>query len=344
MPFGPINGPSTFIAFIHNVDATWKDLARSCGLTIDEDLNRNVIVDDILSWATTLRKALLFIECQLRVAQSQNLSLSLKKSFIFPQRVEFVGVDVCVDVCADGNRPAQSKHKLLHHWRTPEVVRDIAKFVGFMQFYSRFIPNFEVRIMKMHSIMLQDYDTPLSVLWDAAANAEFDDMRHAILRNPCLERYDHRKLLVLRTDFSGEGFGYVALQPGDDDASLKAMHTYMRGGEFTFMTADSKAVLHPVAFGCCRTRGNEHRLHSHLGEGFSGDWSINKCRHMCLGQRFIWVTDCYALKYILSYDGCNPAILRLQMRFMCWDMDIIHRNDHFLGHADYFSRLGADLC
>jgi len=63
--------------------------------------------------------------------------------------------------------------------------------------------------------------------------------------------------LVLRTDFSGEGFGYVALQPGDDDASLEAMHTYMRGGEFTFMTADSKAVLHPVAFGCRRTRGNE---------------------------------------------------------------------------------------
>ena len=221
MPFGPINGPPTFIAFIHNVDATWKNLAQSCGLTIDKDLNTNVIVDNILSWAMTLRKALLYMECQLCNAQSQNLSLSLKKSFIFPQRVEFVGVDVC----ADGNRPAQSKHNLLHHWRTPEVIRDIAKFVGFMQFYSRFIPNFEVRITKMHSIMLQNYNTPLGVLWDAAAKAGFDDMRHAILRDPCLKRYDHRKLLVLHTDFSGEGFDYVALQPGNDDASLEAMHT-----------------------------------------------------------------------------------------------------------------------
>ena len=61
MPFGPINGPTTFIAFIHDVDATWKDLTRSCGLTIDEDLNTNVIVDDILSWAPTLRKALLYL-------------------------------------------------------------------------------------------------------------------------------------------------------------------------------------------------------------------------------------------------------------------------------------------
>ncbi len=32
------------------------------------------------------------------------------------------------------------------------------------------------------------------------------------------------------------------------------------------------------------------------------------------------------------------------MRFMCWDMDIEHRNDHWLTDADYFSCLGADLC
>jgi hypothetical protein len=32
------------------------------------------------------------------------------------------------------------------------------------------------------------------------------------------------------------------------------------------------------------------------------------------------------------------------MQFMCWDMDIEHRNDHHLVDADYWSRLGADLC
>jgi hypothetical protein len=65
---------------------------------------------------------------------------------------------------------------------------------------------------------------------------------------------------------------------------------------------------------------------------------------MCFGQRFTWVTDCYAIKFILSYDGCNPSILRLQMRLMCWDMDIEHRNDTFLTDADYWSCLGVDLC
>jgi hypothetical protein len=49
MPFGPVNGPSTLIAFIHDIDSTWKDLVRSLGLTINKDLNINIIIDDILS-------------------------------------------------------------------------------------------------------------------------------------------------------------------------------------------------------------------------------------------------------------------------------------------------------
>jgi hypothetical protein len=118
----------------------------------------------------------------------------------------------------------------------------------------------------------------------------------------------------------------------------------MQGGSFNFMTKDSTALPHLVAFGCCRMRGNEKRLHSHLGEAFAGDIAFNKCRHMCFGQRFVWVTDCYALKLILSYNGRNPSILRLQMQSMCWDMIIEHRNDACLTDVDYFFWLGADLC
>ena len=90
-------------------------------------------------------------------------------------------------------------------------------------------------------------------------------MKQAILDDPCLRRYDHCKLLVLRTDFSADGFGYVALQPADDEPSLAAMHKCMRGDGFDFMTKTSTSTLHPVAFGCRRTRGNEKKLHSHLG-------------------------------------------------------------------------------
>ena len=109
------------------------------------------------------------------------------------------------------------------------------------------------------------------------------------------------------------------------------------------MTKGSKATLRSICFGARKTRGNEVRLHSHLGEGFSGDCAINKCRQYVFGQPFVWVTDCYAIKFILSYGGSNPAISRLQMRLMCWDVNIVHRPDTELVDADYWSRLGINL-
>ncbi len=149
---------------------------------MDEDTNTNIIVDDIFSYNKTLQMALTYMECQLLVAQSQNLSLSLTKSSIFPKRVEFVGIDVC----PNGNRPAMSKHQLLIHWPKPVVVRDAAKYVGFLQFYSCFIPNFEVRISPLREIMRADYASPFGNGWTPSADAVFDKMRNEILLDPCL--------------------------------------------------------------------------------------------------------------------------------------------------------------
>jgi hypothetical protein len=184
MPFGPVNGPSTFISFIHDMDGTWKDVACSLGLTINEDMNTTIIVDNIVSWARQADQALAYMECQLRVCQSQNLSLSLAKSHIFPKRFEFVGVDVS----PNGNRPATSKHALLHHWPAPELVRNVAKFVGFAQFYSRFIPQFERHIGALREIMRNKYTEPVDPYWTQEAKAEFMDIRLAVLADPCLKR------------------------------------------------------------------------------------------------------------------------------------------------------------
>ena len=147
-----------------------------------------------------------------------NLSLSLKKAKIFPARFEFVGVDVC----SDGNRPARSKHVLLETWPDPIEVCDVAKLIGFGQFYSRFIPNFELRIAPLCSITSHEYSTPVGELWTPDAKALFDNIKLEILDNPCIQRFDHEKLIVIRTDFSGLGFGYVLLQPEDDVVSIAA--------------------------------------------------------------------------------------------------------------------------
>jgi hypothetical protein len=153
MPFGPTNGSAMFIQMIHDLNSAWKDLAKSLGVDVNDDTNTNVIVDDIFNWASSFDMALQYMECQLRICKVYHLTLSLKKSHFFLKRFELVGMDVL----PNGNCPAMSKHQLLEHWPKPEYVLDVASFVGFLQFYSVFIPFFEVRATPLQEIMKHEY-------------------------------------------------------------------------------------------------------------------------------------------------------------------------------------------
>ncbi len=97
-------------------------------------------------------------------------------------------------------------------------------FAGFMQFYSRFISNFKVKIAPLCKLMREEYTEPLGAKWTLITIASWNDTRKVVLKNLCLPQYNHWKLLVLCTNFSAEGFGYVTCQPADNDASMQAMH------------------------------------------------------------------------------------------------------------------------
>ncbi|MFN3129889.1 reverse transcriptase domain-containing protein, partial [Roseibium sp.] len=200
MPFGPVNGPAIFIMFIHDMNSSWKDLAKSRGIPIGRNCNTRIIVDDILSWASTFDIALKYMRCQFMRCRNQRLSLSLTKSLFFNPRIEFVGQDLC----ADGNRPAQSKHKLLQSWPTFRIARDIASFLGFINFYSKYIPFMEQRISHLRALAkkLPDMDSSVSSLLQDVHLKERDDIIQAILSDPCLQRYDPDWRTYLSTDFS----------------------------------------------------------------------------------------------------------------------------------------------
>jgi hypothetical protein len=83
-------------------------------------------------------------------------------------------------------------------------------------------------------------------MWTGQAQKEFAEMKRALLDDPCVKRFDSKKLVVIRTNFSSFGFGFVVLQPGDDAASVSAANDYKDGKGFTFMRKESKATLFPV--------------------------------------------------------------------------------------------------
>jgi hypothetical protein len=209
--------------FIYHIDSQWKALASLSGVQINEDTNTCIIVDNIVSHGINLDMSLKYMECQLCVCLAYRLSLSPKKSFIFPKQFEFVGNDVC----EEGNHPAQSKHQLLSNWPQPELVRDIAKFIGFVQFYSMYIHHFELRITPLHKLTINhEYTDLVAPIWTDTALQALNDIKGAILSDPCLMRFNHKCLVVIRTDFSSKGFGYIVCQPGTDVAFKQAMAAY----------------------------------------------------------------------------------------------------------------------
>jgi hypothetical protein len=92
-----------------------------------------------------------------------------------------------------------SKHQLLaQHWPKPETVRDVAKIIGFTQFYSKLILQFELRIAPLRNLTTKlEYTNPVSPHWTTAAQDLFNNIKQAILSDPCLKHFDHQSLIVL---------------------------------------------------------------------------------------------------------------------------------------------------
>ena len=190
MPFGPVNGPATFIIFAHDCQADWDELATSRGIDVGGSTRTKIIVDDIHSrgvdWDTSHR----YFECQLDVCLRRRLSLNLKKCHLFSPRFEFVGHDIA----EDGNHPAQSKFDLIRNWPHPRIVRDVASLLGFCMFYSCYIPWLEVRCKDLRLLCQQDYNTVLtSFMWTPSCQSQWDFMKQSILSDPCCAQYNHRK-------------------------------------------------------------------------------------------------------------------------------------------------------
>ncbi len=138
-------------------------------------------INYILSWLSTVEFALAKIRCQLKVCQAYHFSLKLQKSHFFLKWFELVGIKVCVN----GNRPAKSMQPLLETWPMPELVSAIAKFIGFAQFYSHFIHHFEPHIAPLCELTKHKYTDPVALLSTPAAQKALDDMKNAIILDPC---------------------------------------------------------------------------------------------------------------------------------------------------------------
>ena len=204
MPFGLTGAPATFQRFINDTLREYLDIFCTAYL------------DDILIFSKDRNEHIEHVRKVLSALRSAGLYAKIQKCEFFVPETTFLGVIVGTY----GIRMDPKKIETITDWKTPACLTDVQAFIGFANFYRRFIRNFSKIISPM--VRLTKKGVPFQ--WEPACQAAFETLKAAFVSAPVLAPFDWEKDVILETDAS-------------DFVSAGVLSQYSNDG-----------ILHPVAF------------------------------------------------------------------------------------------------
>jgi hypothetical protein len=157
--------------------------------------------------------------------------------------------------------------------------------IGFLGYYSRWIPWYEARIKRWRAIIKQKppVDTPhekaaemMTALWSEEDDALFEEMKEAILSKPVLKRPDWNREFYVKTDWSSKAKGGALCQPECTPEAEEAIKNGKPGEDLGFDKTLGGLRLRPLQFISKVNTVAEQSHHSSVGEFATGRWAFNK--------------------------------------------------------------------
>ena len=102
------------------------------------DKEVNIYLDDILIYAKNMAEHQRLVKEVLRRLDKASFSINAKKSQWHSSKVELLGYIIS----KDGIIMSAEKVQVVKDWPTLKIVKNIQEFLGFANFYKRFIKNF----------------------------------------------------------------------------------------------------------------------------------------------------------------------------------------------------------
>jgi hypothetical protein len=101
-------------------------------------------------------------------------------------------------------------------WEDPQTRRQLQRFLGFANFYRRFICDFSGLVQPLYKLTRKavDYD------WSEQCETAFQRLKQGFVTTPVLHSYDWEKPPVVETDASDWSSGGILLQ-ADEDGELQ---------------------------------------------------------------------------------------------------------------------------
>lgn len=197
MPFGLTNAPAVFQCLINDV--------------LRDMLNRFVFVylDDILIFSQTLQEHVQHVRLVLQRLLENRLYVKAEKCDFHVHSVHFLGF-----VVERGQIKADpDKVKAVADWPKPSNRRELQRFLGFANFYRRFIRNYSA----VASPLTKLTSVKLTFSWSPEADRAFEHLKHLFCSAPVLCHPDPSAQFVVEVDASESGVGAVLSQRSSSD-------------------------------------------------------------------------------------------------------------------------------
>lgn len=270
MPFGLANGPSVFQRFMNTAFFDYLDRFVTA------------YVDDILIYSRTLEEHKEHVKLVLQRLRETGLQASIRKCEFHVQRTKYLGFIITTE----GIEVDPEKVAVIAKWTEPTTVQGVLSFLGFCNFYRRFVRAYS-RVAKP-LYRLTKKDTPF--VWTPECQGAFEKLKSLLTNAPVLCRYDPSRETRVETDASDEVIAGILSQKLDD------------------------GCWHPVAFYSSSMSASEKNYDIHDKEMLAVVRALAEWRAELEGLRreqpFEVLTDHRALEYFMTTKKLNARQAR----------------------------------
>ena len=279
-PYGLTNAPAAFQAFIQD---TLRDFL---------DIFCVVYLDDILIFSRSQEEHNIHVGKVLDRLRDTQLCANPAKCEFDKSEVEYLGYIIS----ADGVKMNPKKLDTITNWPAPTNVKELQSFLGFTNFYRRFIDSYSGITLPLTALTHKGTNFDFSV----EARQAFESLKQHFLTAPILRHFDSTLPCTLCTDASDFALSAVLQQPDDE------------------------GTLHPVAFYSRKLTPSEINYEVHDKELLAIVAAFREMRAWLLGSPhpISVITDHNNLKYFMSSQILNRRQARWAMFLSDFDFQL----------------------
>ena len=196
MPFGLCNAPATFQAYINEVLRDYLD--DFC----------TAYMDDVLIYTSgTLEEHIEHVRRVLKHLLDNELYVKLEKCEFHVQETRFLGFIVSPNGLAMDPERIQT----VVGWPIPKSTHDLQVFLGFANFYRRFIKAYSRIVSPLTNLLRKSQ----KFVWCQATQQAFAKLKELFTTAPILKHFDPKLPITLYADSSGAAISGIISQPHD---------------------------------------------------------------------------------------------------------------------------------